>query len=366
MPINNPYDTDEARYPYAKILCDGTEIPGVVSFQTVNNNYYQADTFRVRFAINTSQDFNATWWGDPAKKQILLDIQASLDGGESYTSLLIGQVDHMQVSMDQGLVDVDGRDLSAYFIDNRTQETFLNKTASQVAETLADRRGLQKDITPTSTLVGRYYSDDHDRINMGQFTRTTTEWNLLCSLAQHEDFDVYVTGTVLHFKPKTPEGSDPYVVMWDKSAPWSNSLTLHLERSMNMAKDVVVQVRSWRSKDARSITKFSPSGFRIGGIQSGKEQLYSFVIPNLTEQEAQDKANKLRAQITQQERIVTFSYPADLTLQPRDMLEIRGTGSGWDQKYWVNSITRTMSFDDGFVMTVNAKNHSNQTQVLAA
>jgi hypothetical protein len=368
MPLNNPYDVTYVRNPRARILLeDGTTIPGVESVNAVNNNFYQADTFRARFAINADPKFGMNWWGDSKTQQIILDIQGSLDEGQTWNSMIIGQVDQISITLDRGLVEVEGRDLTALFIDNKTQETFLNKTSSQVAEELAARRGLQADVTATSTLVGRYYSDDHDRMNMGQFTRTTTEWNLLCSLAQHEQFDVYVTGKTLHFHPAVPEDSDPYLVVWNPELPWANAVSMHLQRSMYMAKDVVVQVRSFNSRQGRSITKFAPSGSRVASVTGGKEQLFSFVIPNLTEAEAQDIANKYRIEITKHERLFDFTMPADFILGPRMMLKLSGTNSSFDQAYHVDSVSRTMGFEEpGFSMTVKCKNHSPQTTVLSS
>jgi phage protein D len=288
-----------------------------------------------------------------------------LDGGQSWTSLLIGDVDNVDMHLEKGVVQVDGRDLTARFIDNKTQETFLNKTSSQVVEELAARRGMTADVTPTRTLVGRYYAADHDRISMGEFVRTTTEWNLMCSLAQHEQFDIWVTGTTLHFHPQTPPDADPYLIIWDKTNEWSNGIDIQCDRSLTIAKDVIVVVRSWHSGYGKEITKYSPSGARIASIQSGKSQLFSLTVPNLTEQQAQDLANKRREEITRHERIFRFSRPADLTLSARNMARLQGTGSSWDQSYYIDFVRRRMAWEGGFTMEVQAKNHSPQSEVLA-
>lgn len=351
VPINDPYYVDQVQMPRARVLTAGIEISGVISMNVTSNNYFQSDGFRVSFALNPSKNFNAAWWGDPTRQQIILDIQASVDGGQTWTSLIIGQVDHISIIPEQGLCEVDGRDLTAYFIGNKTQDTFINKTSSQVAELLAERRGLIADVTPTTTLVGRYYSDDHDRMTPGQFVRTTTEWNLLCSLAQHEQFDVYVTGRTLHFHPTTPPDSDPYLVIWQPNEPWSNTVSMHLQRSMYMAKDVQVVVRSWNSRSGRAVTKTS------GFAKDGKAQIFSFVVPNLTEAEAQDLANRKRAEITKHERLFEFTRPADLILQPRMLVKIQGFGAGWDQALNVDSVSRTMDFESGFTMSVRTKSY---------
>jgi hypothetical protein len=232
---------------------------------------------------------------------------------------------------------------------------------------LAESHGMKADVMETDTPAGRYYSDDHDRITAGQFQRSTTEWNLLCGLAQHEQFDIWVTDTTVHFHPSVdPSNADPFVVRWDPDGPWSNAATLDLDRSMFMAKDVVVQVRSWNSRQGRGFTKFAPSGSRIAAVQSGKQQLFTYVVPNMNEAQAQDFANKMREQITQHERLFEFSMPADLTLDARSMVQFSGTGTSFDDKYYVASVSRSMGFDSGFAMTVKCKNINPQSTVTSA
>jgi phage protein D len=356
MAINDPHDVPTVRTPRLRILNHGSVMGGALSFEVTQNNYFQADTFTARFSLNADPSYGINWWG-AQQVQILLDIQASLDGGISWTSLVIGQVDHMAIHVDQGLCEVDGRDLTAYLIDQKTNETYQNKTSSQVAETLAQEHGLTADVTPTPTLVGRYYQIDHERIGAGDFTRTTTEWNLLCSLAQHENFDVWVTGTTLHFHPRVPiDTSDPYVVLWDAQNIASNAINLTVQRSMNFAKDIIVVVRSWNSSQSQSITKYAPSGARQAAIQAGTAAEYAFIFPNLTEAEAQAMANKIRADLSAHERLLEFERPADLTLSARTVITLQGTGSSWDTTYYADSVTREMSIERGFTMRVKAKN----------
>lgn len=366
MPINDPHDFPTVRAPRLRILNNGAPMGGALSFEVSNNNYFQADTFHASLSLNADPNFGINWWG-AQETQILVDIQASLDGGQSWVSLLIGQVDHMTAHIEKGLIEVEGRDLTAYFIDNKTHETFINQTSSQVAETLAARHGMTADVVPTSTLVGRYYQIDHDRLSSNDFVRTTTEWNLLCNLAQHEDYDVWVTGTVLHFKPRTPLNQDPYIVVWDQQNIASNAINLTTQRSMNFAKDIVVVVRSWNSSQSNSITAFSPSGARSASIESGKAASYTFVFPNLTIAEAQARANKIRADLSAHERLLEFERPGDFSIGARDIVLLQGTGSSWDQKYYVDSVTRWLGFDrGGFGMRIKAKNLDPEISVLAA
>lgn len=367
MPINNPYAGPGVRQPRMRILNAGKPIASALSFEVTNNNYYQADTFSAQFALNGDPNFSPAWWGQ--QQQILLDIQASLDNGSTWKSLILGQADHQDVHFDAGILVVDGRDLTARFIDQKTSRAYLNQTSSQLVQQLAQKHKMTADVTPTTTLVGRFYGDDHEKLSLNQFSRTTTEWNLMCSLAQHEGFDIWVTGTTVHFHPSTPINSDPWELVWEPpgwqgNVPWMNGVSLSAERAMTMAKDVVVVVRSWNSRQARGFTKYSPSNADLSSLDDNAVQSFVFIHPNLTEAGAQDMANKLREQITRNERLVTIEAAADLTVGARNMLKLTGTGTSWDQAYYVDYVRRNMSFEGGFSMTIHAKNHSPQTQVL--
>ena len=366
--INDPYAAPAARQPRLKILTGGKPIASALSWEITNNNYYQADTFTARFSLSGDPAFPPAWWSN--QKQILLDMQASLDDGATWKSFIVGMVDHIECHSDAGIIEVDGRDMAGLFIDAKTNEAFVNKTSSQVVQALAARHpGMTADVTPTTTLVGRYYGADHERLTFNTFTRTTTEWNLMCSLAQHEGFDIFVTGNTVHFHPSTPPNSTPWELVWSGggwtgAAPWMSGVSLSTERSMTMAKDVVVVVRSWSSKQGRGFTKYSPAGTALSRLQSDKVQEFAYIMPNLSEAQAQTAANHLREQITQHERLVTIEAAADLTVGPRIMLKLTGTGTSWDQAYYVDYVRRSLSFEGGFQMTIHAKNHSPQTQVV--
>src|SRR3978361_1290056 len=101
MPINDPYSKPINRQPRLKILYNSVEIPGAISATVTNNNYFASDTFRASFAlnartgdnINSAPQYGANWWGEAAKQQIILDIDFSLDAGQTWNTDLVRQVD---------------------------------------------------------------------------------------------------------------------------------------------------------------------------------------------------------------------------------------------------------------------------------
>lgn len=336
----------------------GKIIRDLIAANITSNTHYQADRFSATFRLVPDAGYGMRWWGDQTKLLLTIEAGFGRPGAEpDWRVLHIGEVDQLTADPASGVVECDGRDLSARLIDAKTQETFLNETSSQVATILAQRHGLTPRVTPTKTLVSRFYQDDHTAVTGGEFRRTTTEWDLLAFLAQNEGYDLYVVGTELHFHP-SDQGGTLYQARWDGSGefPISNVMGLQLERSLTLAKQgVVVAVRSWHGRKGRGFTKLSPSN---ANLQRGNAQRVSITRPDLTEDQAQKLADSIRADIIKNERLLRFSRPADLVFTARDRVQMRGTDSSWDQMYWVSEITRRLSVEGGFLMNVSCKNHS--------
>jgi phage protein D len=325
--------------------------------EVVSNNHYAADRFAASVAPGPGLSTAVAFWS--REPDILVDVQFSLDGGASFTSLVQGKVDCVVIDPITGSIHLDGRDLTAPLIETRTHETFANRTASEIASLLAQRHGLVPCVTPTNTPVGRYYQDEHDRVTLNQFSRTTTEWDLLVFLAYQEGFDAYVEGTNLHFDPAIRGATPPVLVQ-------PGDLTdLRLERSLTLARDIEVTVKSWNSRQSSAfIQKARGSGSR-GTRSSGPPQNYVFVRPNLTPDEALKLAQRKLAELTRHERVIEMTMAGELVLTPRSMIMLGGTGSDFDQTYYVDVIERRLHAGGGFTQRIRAKNTSPRTETTA-
>jgi phage protein D len=259
-------------------------------------------------------------------------------------------------------------------IDSKTHETFLNKTSSQIVTDLAGRHGLTPVVTQTQGLVSRFYQQDHDRITLGQFSKTTTEWDLITYLGQNEGYDAYVKGQELHFEPSNDASTaTPTVVNYapatqggQSASPVCDVIDLRLERSLTLAKDIKVTIQSWHSGKAKAIVATAQgSGSSKGGGAKDAAQTVFRVIPNLTKDEADKRAKALLEELTRHERVISYSQPGEAALTARSMVRLQGTGSSWDQTYYVDTISRSMRFDGGFVQHVRCKNHSTDSNAAA-
>jgi len=353
LPLSDP--SSVWRAPRLQVIANGQIVTGAMEAEVISNNYYAADRFSASIVLGIDPWAEAPFWA--SESDILLDVQFSLDGGASFTSLVQGAVDRVSIDPTFGLVHLDGRDLTASLIETRTQETFANRTASEIATILAGRHNLMPRVSPTTTPVGRYYQSEHDRITLDQFSRATTEWDLLVFLARHEGFDAFVQGQALYFQPAT-QAADLAV-----SLRPDDVIDLKLERSLTLARDIEVVVKSWNSRQNNAFIQSARALCRSGtGQSNGSPQRYVFVQPNLTPDDALKLAQRKLAELTRHERTIRISMPGELALSPRSLIALEGTGTDFDQTYYIDVIERRLRQDGGLMQRILAKNTSPRTE----
>lgn len=343
------------RAPRLRVTANGHLVTGVVEAEVVSNNYYAADRFSASIALGGDAWREASFWA--SEPDILLDVQFSVDGGASFTSLVQGAIDSVRIDPTFGLVHVDGRDLTAALIEARTQETFANRTSSEIASLLAGRHNLIPRVVATTTPTGRYYQNERDRITLNQFSHATTEWDLLAFLARQEGFDLFVQGQALFFQPAT-QAADLVLSLRPQDI-----IDLKLERSLTLARDMEVVVKSWNSRQNSAFVQRARASNRRGGKSSGgPPQRYVFVRPNLTPDEALKFAQRKLAELTRHERTIWLRMPGELALTPRSMIALEGTGTEFDQAYFIDVIERRLRQDGGLTQHVRARNTSPRTE----
>jgi phage protein D len=348
LPLNN--SASVLRIPRLQVSANGQVITGAIEAEVISNNYYAADRFSVTIALGVDPWAEAPFWA--SELEILVDVQFSLDAGASFTSLVQGAVDCVNIDSTLGLVHLDGRDLTAPLIEARTQETFANRTSSEIASLLAGRHGLTPNVTPTSTPVGRYYQSEHDSITLNQFSRVTTEWDLLVFLARQESFDLFVAGQALYFQP-TAQDTNAAVTLRPEDI-----IDLRLERSLTLARDIEVSVKSWNSRQNSAFVQRARASSLGGSCRSTTPQRYVFVQPNLTPDDALKLAQRKLAELTRHERSIRIMMPGDLVLTPRSLITLEGTGTEFDQSYYVDAIERRLQQGSGLTQYVLARNTS--------
>ncbi len=354
--------TSRLRAPRSVVKVNGQPMGGWLEWSWEANSLFQADTFSCAFAMSRLPDgFKADWWAAQTSIDVEFLVGFPQDpaaySASDLTSVFAGRVDDPAFDWDRGVISVSGRDLTAAFLDNKTAEKFPNQTASQIATTLAGRRGLTPVVTATKTKVGRFYQIDKVRMESDR-----TEWDLLTYLAREEGFIVYVQGKELHFAPRPTDDAGAYQVVWTPAAagapPSADHLRIRTSRSLTVAKDLVVIVRTWNAKSKKAFTRKATRNRAHGGTP----QQYVYTIPGLTAEQAQQRANDLLAELTRHEMKLSFEGPAENGLGKAQMIKLSGTGTAFDQTYYPDTISRTFSVSDGYRWSVSAKNHSPESE----
>lgn len=356
-----------AGQPRAIVQVDGSTHLDLIGFETEVNEFTAPDTFSATFPISgLPKDHDAAWWSAAEGVDIEIFAGRPRDGASfaagDLTSIFVGKVDDVAVDWTERTLTINGRDLTAPLVDTKTSEKFTNKTSSEIVEALAGKYGMTPKVTATTTKVGKFYTIDHVDLKDER-----TEWDLVTWLAREEGFRVFVKGRELHFEPiPTSAAGEPFVikrVAADAGQTESgNYVTLRTSRTLTVASDLKVTVKSWNSKKKRSFTataqrKGKATGVGRGGGQKHKQE-YSYTIPGLDLDQAQKRANQILAELSKHAMKLGFDGPAEEGLHVSDTIRLEGTGTAWDQVYFPESIHRTFDAgeDGGYGWSVQAKN----------
>jgi hypothetical protein len=326
-------------------LADGVPVFGATSATVSAYGSPSSATFGVRVALSGD---GAVAWSETTSAMI--DVQMAIDPSGEYVSLLQGQVDRIGFDPLAATLMLEGRDYAARLIEARTQEVFANRTASEIATLLAGRHGLVADVQATTTPVGRYWELEHDSLTLNTGARATTEWDLLVTLAGWEGFDLWVSGTILHFRPADPAPL-PQVLSVTPSLIGAPDFTmLRLERALSFAGDISVTVKSWHSRSGAACTQTARTT-----REAANETSYVYVVPNLTSQAAQLLAQRRLAELSSHELVLQAEMPGELTLKPRQYIRLVGTGTAFDRIWRIEEIERQISVRRGFIQRLCAR-----------
>lgn len=350
-----------------------TQLDAWVSWEVTSNTYYEADTFHVSFAASALPLGNGPDWF-AQQVELFVEILAGFPSDPAHPaaselgSLIYGRVDDIEYDPVSGMVTLTGRDLTAAFIDAKITSEWSNQRSSDIATQLAQAHGLKPVVTATSTPVGTFYK--HDQVRM-QADRS--EWDLLAWLAREEGFVCFVTGQELHFEPAPTETAEPYVLRWEpaddsRAHPLANVQALSFSRSLTVAKGISVTVRSPSLTKKTPVVQSYPSHPKV--IQAGKAspfggvQSYYFTIAaGKTPVDVQQYAIRKYNEILSHEMRLQARLPGDNLLGVKSLIRVEGTGTAFDQVYYPVAVTRMMSMDEGYTMTVEARNHNPDTAV---
>ena len=324
-----------SRQPLPFVKANAADMAGIKEVRVCSTSYLATDRFSLCAAL-TGAGYSE-WSASP----LVVEIGISLDGER--ISLITGNADIVSVDPLSGEVRLSGRDFAADFISSQIEESFENQTSSEIALTLAQKHGLEPHVTTTQTPVGRYYQNSRTRVALTQHARATTEWDLICWLAQLEGFEVWVKGSDFFFQPL--DRLTPSLVLGPQDC-----MSMALHHSLDIAAGVAFTVKSWDVTNQAAVTQTVSSGPRSSGQMNR-----TVVRPNLSNSEAQRLALQLFNQTTAHERRVEMEMPGEFLAQPRSTLLLQDTKTDFDGFYAISSVERRLSFKHGFTQTIEAK-----------
>jgi len=374
--INNPNPASSVNAPRGIVHINGKKVLWD-QFEVINQNYYQADTFQMQLPLlGQPNGVDLDYW--LSQSIILVEIFAGFPKNpNSYSesdldSIFFGTVEPLETQKISGIVSISGRDLISKFIDNKIYEKYPNNTSSQIVEKLCTKEGLKFNVVPTTTPVGQYYNIDY----VQNLNSTSTEWDLITYLAQKENYLAYMKGQVFNFVPIPIQTADAYLLNCftppDGSPIKGNFTDIKVSRDLTRSRDIIVEVKTFnmRTGHPQTITvKATPnkSTYIKGMAQPiGEAQVFSYVKTNYTPEQALAWAQQQILALSSQERLLWFTDDYNNTLQKNSIIQLKGYSPSADQTYYPSSITRSMHFDGGASIEVNAKNHSPNTVKIVA
>jgi len=360
--VNSTVPASIGRRPRGAVFINDTLVEAWESFEVENNVYNEADTFHVVFvASHLPAGMDPSWFVTQTgiRVEIRADLPATPDtmSPSQYARLLQGRVDTVELDPVAGTLTISGRDNTGVLIDTPSTAKYANQTASGVVTAIAGAHQFVAKVTPTKTTVGSYYQHDKTHQQDGG-----SEWDLLCWLAEREGFVVFMRGDELHFEPRSETPGQPYVIQWQaadatRGWPQANVMDLRFSRDLTLAGGVSVTVVSAHNLDGKPYSATWPEG----GAQPGNGlpvRKYTMSVVNHRPDECRDLARVLYGQYAQHEMRLEATLPADSVLSTSLQVQVVGSGTAFDQTYWPVSVRRTMSQDQGYVMTLTAKNAS--------
>ena len=319
------------------------------SWSVEQNSYSAADTFtldlpfRVLDSLRGATDLINT----PTQETILLTQSTILNevyagyprdpnnyGISDLTQYTYGNLDTVDFYFDeQGeRIEIQGRNMVAPFMDNKTTEKFPNQTSSAIVSYFGTKHGLSLQVTPTYTLAGSYYSGDNV-----QLTSDITEWDLMQFLAEQEGFTLRVRGNTLYFGPRNSFlKKTPLPYTWGQ-----NIKSLQLTRNPHASKDIKVEVISWKSNSKTRITA------SVGKGTSDNAWVETYYIPGITHEQAQQKAQSIYDQLSQSENVGQMTVDGNDQMDIDTPIILQGTGVGMTLQYWPTKVTHNFDFKSG-------------------
>jgi hypothetical protein len=369
---------DSVSYPRMKLVVNGQTF-NLKAAQVKQNGYFHAAKASATLPIWGDGGLTDEQWlelgGDGSNIDfVIYGGQGAADGSVTWNDapLFDGILLGKDLNIAQNEVKLTAVDRTQLLIQYKLFAAYPNKSGEEVINQLAGAVGLSTQISGSTELIGTLYSAAHMKLHQGEFSKVTVAWDLICDIARQSGNVAFVKGKVLYIEPNVPDQASAWTIYYsaprvvDNISYWdtpSNVDSLEIKHNLLAAKDITVEVTYFHSKKGKP-------GVARAGTQKNRnvanQSNYQFgPYPNLSPDEAQQKANQLYRDLTIHEYTLDFTAPADFTLTPYKTVLINNTSGEMAQTFWVNELTFDFSVDSGAKMACIAKNHVAQNDTSA-
>ncbi len=341
-------DPGTIRLPKIRALLDDTVCVFPYNAAIVHPASFGAATFAIAISLKEITQYDASYWASVSRVRVR--IQASLSPVDPFIDLIEGYCDTVHIHPIAGFVVLQGRDLSASLLDTRTFSNFQNRTPGEITANIAEAHGLTTTFAADGPYAGRTYESDTTALALTQFAQVSTDWDMLVTLAQTADCDLYMSGDTICFQPNADTSKSILSIAYD------DLIDLRMNRILPLSDGVDLTVMSWHSAQQEAVTEtFASNGDGYTGPPGARSpRRYAVIQPNLQSKTARTLATKIAKTIARDALSVHFKMPADLTLTARQHFTLVGSNTVFDRPFKIARIARIFRSNSGFTQTIQA------------
>jgi hypothetical protein len=359
VPINA--DIASVKAPRIQALVNGLAINSVIHADIVNSGSCKSSHFELTVSINDSATDNL--WLNLPSGRIAVSISVSADPDYDQTIMFEGLAENVAFDPINRVARIQGKDYSSVLVNTTFQNSFCNLTASEIAFYIAARHGFGENIELTTAMVVSYRGAGYNQMLLNDYSRFTSEWDLLVFLAKHEGFEMFVEGTTLIFASATSLRRNYQFI--DKSLV----IGLKFHKRCPLSSVTTLVVKSWNSwlgealqtSDQQSSSTLGPSDL---GLTTDPGIEFVLVKPNLTAADSERLTQRYLETLNEQQLNIELVMPGEMSLKPGDVITTAGNGFIFDNEYIVKSIRRRFSAGAGFVQYIQGYAVSSNASIL--
>ncbi len=291
-------------------------------------------------------------WSDSSQFAIGNEVEISLGYAGDLHKVMLAEITSLEPAFTAGqppLLTVRGYDHRHRLARGRKTRTFLHMKESQIAEQIAREAGLRSQIDPTALTLDYVFQSNQ------------SDWDFLRHRASLIGYEIFVRDKVLYFR--SPQIMDPPA---DKLS-LGEDITDFSPRLSSLSQSSTVTVRFWDVKQKKAVAATVRSGSGLGGPEPGysvARKAFGASTMAIVRESARTlpEADPIaQGQFSTgslayiEGEVVAYGQPQ---LHAGTVVEIAGAGQKFSGRYYVTSVTHTMTGDHGYQTSLTVQRNA--------